>query len=352
MYKSKYFPQLTQYLDYLAKLGKSTSTIKGYKSDILAFVAWANQHNLPTDNTGLRYYLEHLRTTNLKHSTVKRRLSANREFYKYSSEALPSAPTVQTHTPKTIDIYEQYLKARKHSKRTRANYIVDAKQYIKWSSMTSKFGVVANTDAYINSLKTLYSKSTIDRKASSVRKFTKFVNAQKQKSTQRHTVPSYNYTTGAFVLLVAAFFVTIFLGKREHQYSFLPVENPSHDIDIAYSTSRPVYTLANNYQYLAASKGFEVSLSESESPASVYNSVDSAIHTGTGAIYKASSETTIYNPLLVAESIILISPKGPLSLYIKKQADGYFVVAANTPATEDTYFNWLFDNTEVYHSIY
>ncbi len=79
--------ELEQYLGYLGSVRNlSSSTIRAYRADLNAFVAWVAQEGLTTEELGLheaRAYVAHLTRNRAAGTSVNRALSALKGFFRY-----------------------------------------------------------------------------------------------------------------------------------------------------------------------------------------------------------------------------------------------------------------------------
>ena len=78
------------YLDYLSyKKGYSKYTIKNYEEDIIEFINYCERENisyLDIEYNDIRFYLMYLKDDKKnKHSSIDRKLSSLRGFFKYLS---------------------------------------------------------------------------------------------------------------------------------------------------------------------------------------------------------------------------------------------------------------------------
>jgi hypothetical protein len=275
---------------------------------------------------------------------------------------------------------QKYFKSKKVSKKTTINYLSDINSFLSWmekKQTTDSKDTLSKIDSQVayDYMDYLLEKNTpeltINRKLSSLRLFSKFLQSKKYKSfdfmkdvqnIKRQKTPasqSRNYLTPAlFFLSLSVLISAIILSNLTRTTN----DRLASDID---------YIKNNNYQipqnlvqgsqlkltadqkdldkYKSTSLGpgnqVNLALSSPVNDSSVLQ--DQTIETdvkGKDAIPTGSKEVTINNPYINGFSEILLTPTSmPYGqvLYIKNQGNGYFTVAIERNAQNKIEFNWL-----------
>lgn len=97
---------LESFLEMLAaERGAAKNTIEAYRRDLVEFLRFLNARNKEVETAGsddCRAYLQALSATGIKETTVARRLSALRQFYRFlfGEGVRPDDPTVSLDTPR------------------------------------------------------------------------------------------------------------------------------------------------------------------------------------------------------------------------------------------------------------
>ena len=88
---------INDYLNYIKSKNYSDLTVENYKKDLIEFSSFINKELIYIDKNDVKKYLKYLFDSNEKNSTVSRKISTLKSFYKYlKSESIISINPIST----------------------------------------------------------------------------------------------------------------------------------------------------------------------------------------------------------------------------------------------------------------
>lgn len=259
--------------------------------------------------------------------------------------------------PKNIvEGYVNYLLGKGSSKTTIKNYLTDIKQFIIWRESNSSLVDSEETvNLFSKDMSKFFTPSSVQRKVSSIKKFLKFENEEKEVAPKNQF--SYRPWVASLVILILA----ILISPKQSGDFIKPtaqerIVNIPNSVTISYSDPSVIG--------FEAPKGITISLPTEPIPSSstedmlISNNFREAQvleEKGTGTISKGETESLVRNSLISPSSFVYITPQGTTNnqvLYLKTIDEGYMVIAVDESAQANINYFWKLDNTEVYRSIF
>ncbi len=196
---------LEQFGQYLGAGDTSKATIKNYTADIRQFIQWfektydATFNPTPVNNTTLSLYQAYRKENGTSSRSINRHISSLRKFFSFlkdsghqiSIDVLAKKQELKA-DPFDLKQFKEFLWNHKSSDVTIKNYIMDLRQFVLWTETlnnedewdVSKRSVSDYLNSpiveeYKNRLKASgFSKATINRKLSSIRRYADFKRIQ------------------------------------------------------------------------------------------------------------------------------------------------------------------------------